>query len=490
VAEERPLASLTVGIPGLVSVDTANVRVDDVTHDSRDAGPGVIFAAIKGLTVDGHEFVLQAAEAGSPAVVVERRVAIDIPQIVVSDSRTAMAHLAATVHGRPADTLTMIGVTGTNGKTTVSAMCEAILSKAGKPVGIVGTLGARLSGEPIPLERTTPESTDLQRLLAAMRTRGVDNVIMEVSSHAMELGRVDAICFDVAAFTNLSQDHLDFHGDMDSYFAAKRKLFEPERCTSAVVNISDKAGRRLAGEIKVPTTTVGLARDADVSAVIVHQSDTGSEFDIVEGGVPTRIALPLAGSFNVENAAIAYAICRYLSVEAATIAEGLGSLEPIPGRMQLVSARAEIAVIVDYAHTPAAVETVVNAARSMTVGRVLVVLGAGGDRDHRKRPAMGSSAATYADLTIVTTDNPRSEDPTAIASAVAQGARSVQGATVEVVLDRIDAIRYAIAAAEPGDVVLILGRGHEQGQEVKGNVIPLSDADVAATALHDLGRLS
>ena len=490
MAEERPLAALAAGMPGLVSVDTANVRIDDVTHDSRSAGPGVMFVAIEGLTVDGHEFVRQAAKAGSPAALVTRRIAANIPQIVVSDSRTAMAHLAATVHGRPADALTMVGVTGTNGKTTVSAMCEAILSAAGMPVGIVGTLGARVGGEPIPLERTTPESTDLQRLLGVMRARAVDTVIMEVSSHAMELGRADAICFDVAAFTNLSQDHLDFHGDMASYFAAKRKLFEPERATHAIVNISDDAGRRLAAEIEIPTTTVGVGRRADVSALIVRQFDTGSEFDMVEGEVRTRIALPLPGSFNVANAAVAFAICRYLSVEAGIIAEALGSLAPIPGRMQLVDARADVAVIVDYAHTPAAVETVLEAARSMTTGRVTAVLGAGGDRDHEKRARMGSGAATYADLTIVTTDNPRSEDPATIASAVAQGARSVPGAAVEIVLGRADAIMKAIAAAKPGDVVLILGRGHEQGQEIKGNIIPFSDADVAATALHDLGRIS
>ncbi len=490
MTEERSLASLVSGIPGLVSVDAADVRVDDVTHDSRRAGPGVIFAAVEGLTMDGHNFVVEAVRAGSPAVLVTRRVAVEIPQIVVSNSRAAMAHLAANVHGRPADALTMVGVTGTNGKTTVSAMCEAVLSAAGQPVGVVGTLGARIGGEPVALERTTPESTDLQRLLGAMRSRGVDTVIMEVSSHAMELHRADAICFDIAAFTNLSQDHLDFHGDMESYFAAKRKLFEPERSTHAVINISDDAGRRIAAELDIPMTTVGGEGSADMNAVIVHQSDTGSEFDMVEGAVRTRIALPLAGSFNVENAAVAFAICRRMSIQASVIAEGLGSLSPIPGRMQLVDARADVSVIVDYAHTPAAVETVVKAARGMTDGSVTAVLGAGGDRDHEKRGRMGSSAATYADLTIVTTDNPRSEDPATIASAVAQGARSVRGAAVEVVLDRTDAIRHAIVAAEPGDIVLILGRGHEQGQEVKGTIIPLSDTAVAAAVLHDLGRTS
>ncbi|KAA3641126.1 MAG: UDP-N-acetylmuramoyl-L-alanyl-D-glutamate--2,6-diaminopimelate ligase [Armatimonadetes bacterium] len=505
MTEMRHLASLAAGVPGLVSVDAVTVHVEDVTHDSRNAGPGVIFAAVEGLTMDGHQFVPQAALAGSPAALVNRRIDTEIPQIVVSDSRTAMAYLAAEVHGRPADGLNMIGVTGTNGKTTIGAMCEAALAVAGRQVGIIGTLGARVGGEPMPLQRTTPESTDLQRLLAVMSRRGVDTVIMEVSSHAMELGRVDAISFDVVAFTNLSQDHLDFHGDMDAYFAAKRRLFDPERSTHAIINVSDDAGRRLANDISIPITTVGVgtgSADApggsdesnvdtstpDIVAEILHQSDTGSEFDIVERDVRTHVTLPLAGSFNVANAAVAFAICRQLSIAPSVIADGLGSLAPIPGRMQLVSPGADISVIVDYAHTPDAVETVVKAGRSMTDGRLIAVLGAGGDRDHEKRARMGSGAATHADVTIVTTDNPRSEDPATIASAVAKGARAVSGAAVEVVLDRTEAIRHAISAAEPGDVVLILGRGHEQGQEVMGRVIPLSDADVATSVLHDLGH--
>lgn len=486
--EERSLASLTEGVPGLVSVDDAVVTVHDVTHDSRNAGLGVIFVAVKGLAVDGHDFVADAVRAGAPAVVVTHRVAVDIPQIVVTDSRTAMAHLAAAVHGRPADALSMIGVTGTNGKTTVSAMCEAVLALAGRSVGVMGTLGARMNGEPMPLDRTTPESTDLQRLLGVMRTRGIDTVVMEVSSHALELARADAIRFDVAAFTNLSQDHLDFHGDMEGYFQAKRRLFTPERARHGVVNISDDAGRRLAEESGIPVTTVGVNNDADLSAVLLQQSETGSEVDIVEGGTRTRVVLPLAGSFNVENAAVAFAVCRHLSIGSDVIAEALGSFVPLPGRMQLVDPRADVAVIVDYAHTPAAVEIVVEAVRSMATGRVTAVLGAGGDRDHEKRPHMGMSAARHADLTIVTTDNPRSEDPATIADAVARGARSVPDAAVEVVLDRTEAITRAIANADPGDVVLILGRGHEQGQEIMGEIIPFSDVTVARGVLHDLGR--
>jgi UDP-N-acetylmuramoyl-L-alanyl-D-glutamate--2,6-diaminopimelate ligase len=477
------LTSIASEVPGLLSVDDVNVEVSDLTHDSRATGPGVIFVAIDGMTVDGHEFVPAAVASGSPAVVAQRRVVDDIPSILVGDSREAMAHVAAAVHGHPARSMTMVGVTGTNGKTTIGAMCEAALRAAGVSSGIIGTLGARVNGEPIPLRRTTPESSDLQRLLATMRDRSVDTVVMEVSSHALDLHRADAIVLDVAGFTNLSQDHLDFHGDMESYYKAKARLFEPDRAGHAVVNIGDEAGMRLSREISIPQTTVGIDIDADISATIVDQSGHRTAFTLSGDHGTTDISMPLAGSFNVANAAVAFGICLQIGISPDVVGEGLGSLGTIAGRMESIDPTADIVVIVDYAHTPAAVGTVVEAAVAMTEGAIVTVLGAGGDRDQDKRPLMGAAAARHSSVTIVTTDNPRSEDPAGIVDAVAAGAEAQRRARVVRIVDRSEAIQTAISTADAGDVVLILGRGHEPAQEVHGEFIPFSDVDVARAAL-------
>lgn len=478
------LAALASSVPGVLTVDDADVEIFDVTHDSTTAGPGVIFVAIPGKRVDGHTFVGSAASLGTPAVMVEHRCDVDIPQIVVADSRAAMAHLARTVHGSPDAAMTVVGVTGTNGKTTVTAMCEAVLTYTGRRVGVIGTLGTRINGEPAPLERTTPESTDLQRLLATMRRAGVETVVMEVSSHAMALHRADAIRFEVAAFTNLSQDHLDFHGDMDTYYSEKRKLFDAGRAEHAVVNIADPAGRRLVDDIEIPRTTVSVGEGADIVGRIVEQDASSSVFSVAEAGVDSvDVTLPVPGWFNVANAMVAYGACRRLGVEPSEIAAGLGTLEVVAGRMQLVEPDADVAVVVDYAHTPAAVGTVVEAARQMTDGRVIVIIGAGGDRDWEKRPHMGAAASSHADVTIVTTDNPRSEDPRTIAAAVEAGASSVPGAHVRTILDRREAIRVGVLGALPGDLVLILGKGHERGQEIDGEKLPFDDVAEARASL-------
>lgn len=482
------LVSLASEIPGLVSVDDVEVVLTDVTHDSRLAGPAVAFVAIEGTSADGHQFVEDAAAAGSPAVMVNRRLSVSVPQIVVEDSRLSMAYLAKAVHGSPDADLTIVGITGTNGKTTVSSMCEAVLVSVNHPSGLIGTLGARIGGIPYALKRTTPESTDLQRLLGVICDRGIDTVFMEVSSHALELHRAAAIEFKVAAFTNLSQDHLDFHGDMESYYAAKRKLFDSSRAKHAIINVGDPSGARLASEVSATlatgaVTTVGVGTDADVRADITHQTGVGTEFTILADGHETSVRMPVVGSFNVANAAVAFAICLRLGVASEAIASGLGSLSPIAGRMQVVGRESDITVVVDYAHTPAAVETVLEAGRHMTEGHVVAVVGAAGDRDKDKRFAMGVAAAKNADTTIVTTDNPRTEDPLAIASEVKSGADSARSSGVQLIVDRAEAIDVAISLASPGDVVLILGKGHEQGQEVMGTLIPFDDASVAAESV-------
>lgn len=483
---EVSLASLAADVPGVASVDDARVAVVDVTHDSRMAGPGVLFVAIDGATVDGHRFVHDAVAAGSPAVMVNRRLDVSVPQIVVEDSRRAMAHIARAVHGSPDTGLTMVGITGTNGKTTISSMCEAVFASVGRPSGVIGTLGARIGSDPYPLKRTTPESSDLQRLLGVMRDRGLEMVFMEVSSHALDLHRADAIVFDLAVFTNLSQDHLDFHGDMESYFRAKRKLFDAHRSPHAIVNIGDPSGARLASEVTLPITTVAVAPagdDADVRAEIVSQTDTRSTFIVRAEGLATTVSMPLSGSFNVENATVAFAVCLRLGLSPDAIAAGLGVLSPIAGRMQVVGPESDITVVVDYAHTPAAVEMVVAMARQTARGRVVAVVGAAGDRDRDKRAGMGAAAAKNADLTIVTTDNPRSEDPLLIATEVKAGADSVGGSNVTLIVDRSEAIEVAISGAVTGDTVLILGRGHEELQEVMGSMIPFDDSMVASDSI-------
>jgi UDP-N-acetylmuramoyl-L-alanyl-D-glutamate--2,6-diaminopimelate ligase len=483
---EVSLTSLAAEIPGVASVDDTRVAVADVTHDSRMAGPGVLFVAIDGTTVDGHQFVDDAVAAGSPAVMVNRRLDVSVPQIVVEDSRRAMAYVARAVHGSPDADLTMVGFTGTNGKTTVSSMCEAVVASAGRRSGVIGTLGARIGSDPYPLKRTTPESSDLQRLLGVMRDRGLEMVLMEVSSHALDLHRADAIVFDLAVFTNLSQDHLDFHGDMESYFRAKRKLFDAERSLHGIVNVGDPAGARLASEVTIPITTVAVAPagdDADVRAEIISQSDTGSTFIVRADGLATTISMPLPGSFNVENATVAFAVCLHLGLSPHEIAAGLASLSPIAGRMQVVGPVSDITVVVDYAHTPGAVEMVVAMARQTARGRVVVVVGAAGDRDKDKRPGMGAAAAKNADLTIVTTDNPRSEDPLQIATEVKAGADSVAGSDVILIIDRSEAIEAAISRAVIGDTVLILGRGHEEFQEAMGSMVPFDDSIVASDSI-------
>jgi UDP-N-acetylmuramoyl-L-alanyl-D-glutamate--2,6-diaminopimelate ligase len=477
-SEPVTLASLAAAVGGAVAGDDS-VVITDVTHDSRDAGPGVLFVAVRGFTVDGHRFVEAARSAGAAAVCVEDPSAAgDGPAIIVSETRTAMGPLAAAVHGDPSARMSVVGVTGTNGKTTVTHLLEGIVRAAGGTPGIVGTVGARIAGSAVTVERTTPEATDLQRLLASMAAAGVDTVAMEVSSHALSLGRVDAVRFRVAAFTNLSQDHLDFHVDMETYFGVKAGLFTPEHASHAVIWVDDPAGARLAGRTDLPITRVGRGSDADVTARDLSCSLEGSDFLLRSHDTEVPIRLRLAGEFNVANALLAAACAAELGIEWDSIAAGLGAVDRIAGRFELVETGKDFAIVVDYAHTPEGIATVIEAVRRLTPGsRVLVVVGAGGDRDAGKRPLMGAAAAG-ADVAFITTDNPRSEDPSVILDQVSAGA-AAGPAEVVAELDRRAAIAAAIGTAGTGDVVLILGKGHEQGQDYGNVVVPFDDATVA-----------
>jgi len=459
-----------------------DVSVTDITHDSRAVGPGSLFVAIPGGQHDGHDYVDRAIAGGAAAVIVEHDVGCP-NQIVVPDARAALPWAAAAVYGDPSHLLSVVGVTGTNGKTTVTHMLEQIVVTAGRTAAIVGTVGARIGAADRPVARTTPEASDLQRLLSDMVVAGVDVAAIEVSSHALSLHRVDAIRFRVAAFTNLMQDHLDFHGDMEDYFAAKASLFTADRADHAVVAVDEEWGRRIAAVTDVPVTTVAIGRDADVAAVSVTESIAGSSFVIATQGRRIPIELPVPGRFNVENALVAAAVALELGTDDDSIARGLSSIGTIPGRLERVENTRDFVVVVDYAHTPDAIKAVVDSALRISQGRVIVVFGAGGDRDQEKRPAMGR-AASRADIAILTSDNPRSESPVAIMAAVRSGIPTATSIFEEP--DRRRAIRAALEAAEPDDLVLVLGKGHETGQEIAGVIEPFDDRVVVLEELQGM----
>ena len=479
----KKLADLAVAVGGVTHGDP-DLTVTDVTHDSRHAGAGTMYVAVRGSQFDGHDFIAGAVAAGSTAVCVDHFTGSGVSELEVPDTREVMGPLAAAVHDDPSATVAVVGVTGTNGKTTVTHYVESITTNAGRTPGLIGTVHTRVGEHALISERTTPEATDFQRLLAEMRDLGADVIAAEISSHALELGRVSATKFAVAAFTNLSQDHLDFHGDMDRYRLAKERLFQEYEVGTAVINVDDPVGEGIAAEARMPVIRVG--REGDLRADNVTTSFDGSSFEMVIHGVPHRVAAPLIGAFNVENALIAAGCCLALGLSVEEVVAGLSLLLPVPGRFELVSGSFPVRVVVDYAHTPEGIHQAISVARDLADGRVIAVFGAGGDRDREKRPLMGR-AAIEADLSVLTSDNPRSEDPEAIISEVMSG---IEGSGVVVEPDRRRAIEHAIRAASPGDVVLILGKGHETGQEIGERVLPFDDKLVAGEILGRMLRSS
>ncbi|HEY4412022.1 MAG TPA: UDP-N-acetylmuramoyl-L-alanyl-D-glutamate--2,6-diaminopimelate ligase [Gaiellaceae bacterium] len=448
------LERLAAALGAAEVVGRVPVQVLDLVYDARHATRGSLFFCVRGEHADGHDFAPQAVANGAVALVVERRLELDVPQLVVSDTRSAMPVAADEFFGRPTEELQVAGVTGTSGKTTTSFLLYAILAAAGRRPGLLGTVEARVGGERRGVERTTPEAIDLQRTFREMLEAGDRSCAMEASSHASELHRLDRVRFAVLIFTNLSQDHLDFHGDMESYFQAKRRLFADG--VPAVVNVGDEYGRRLAAELP--------------GAITFSGDDAGA----LEG-----IDLKLRGRFNVENALGALQAARALGIGDEAIKRGIQSVRGVPGRFESVDEGQPFTVIVDYAHKPDALEKVLRAARELAAGRVIVVVGAGGDRDRGKRPLMGRIASELADVAIVTSDNPRSEDPLAIIDAIVAGAAG----DVEVEPDRAAAIARAVELAREGDVVVIAGKGAEQGQEFADRTIPFDDRDAARHAL-------
>jgi UDP-N-acetylmuramoyl-L-alanyl-D-glutamate--2,6-diaminopimelate ligase len=473
-----PLAAIASTVAGAEILGAGGVLVAGAVADSRDVTAGALFFCVPGASVDGHAFARAATEAGAAALVVERWLDLDTPQVRVRSVREAMGPMSAEVFGHPADSLTTVGITGTNGKTTVTYLMESVLAVAGRVPGVIGTTGARIAGEPAPLARTTPEAPDLHRLLALMRRRGVVAVAMEVSSHAMSQRRVDGVRFDVAAFTNLSRDHLDFHGSMEDYFGAKAELFTPARADHAVLNLDDERGRELAERGAIPATTYGFGDGADVRATDVEADTAGVAFRI--GRV--RVRSSLRGAFNVPNCMCAFALARVLGIDDEMAAAGIAALPGVPGRMEPIEGGQEFLVVVDYAHTPDSIDNVLRAARPLASGRLIVVFGCGGDRDRDKRPLMGRAATALADLAVLTSDNPRSEDPIAILADIESGAKEGGGSFV-VEPDRRDAIGLALREARAGDVVVIAGKGHESTQELASGAVTFDDRVVTAEEL-------
>jgi UDP-N-acetylmuramoyl-L-alanyl-D-glutamate--2,6-diaminopimelate ligase len=461
------------------------VEIESLAYDTRSVTDGALFFCVAGERVDGHDLVYEAVERGARAVVAERAFEIAVPLLLVPDTRAAMAVAADAFFGEPTRDLEVAGVTGTNGKTTTTFLLRSVLAAAGRRPGLVGTVEWIVGGERRPAPFTTPEAIDLQRLFREMLDSGDRSAAVEASSHGAVLRRLDRVRFDALVFTNLSQDHLDLHGTMEGYFQAKRLLFTGAQPPPAAVNVGDEWGRRLAEELaeahRAPLVTFGLEAPADVRPEDLELTPAGSWFRAAGIEVET----PLRGLFNVENALGAVAAGILLDVGEDAIASGIGSVREVPGRFEAIDEGQPFAVLVDYAHTPDSLDTVLGAARGLTDGRVLVVFGAGGDRDRGKRPLMGKIAADGADVVVVTSDNPRTEDPLAIIEDVLQGS----GADVEVDADRRRAIRTALSLAEPGDVVVVAGKGHEPGQEIAGVVHPFDDRAVIRDALSEL-RLS
>ncbi len=472
-----------------------HVEVSALVHDSRDAGPGACFACIPGTVSDGHDHAPAAVTAGAVALLVERMLELPVSQARVRRVRSVLGPAAARFHDYPSRTLRCLGVTGTNGKTTTTYLLEAIARAAGERPGVIRTVGARIDGVEVPEERTTPEATELQALLARMRDTGVGSVALEVSSHALDQHRVDGIWFRAVCFTNLSHEHLDYHGTMAAYFEAKARLFEPARTAAAAVNIDDLHGVQLlarAREAGLPVLAFSATAhdDADLIAERVESTAGGNRFDLVDRRVePDRrvpVRSPLVGRFNLANALAAAATALVGGLPIDAVVAGLETAVIVPGRLERVDDGRSFTVLVDYAHTPDALARVLEVGRQLTAtGRVIVVFGCGGTRDHAKRPLMGRVAGKGADLTVVTSDNPRSEDPATIAAAIVDGLREEHGEFV-LELDRRAAVRIAVSQARPGDVVIVAGRGHEPGQTIGSVTRPFDDRVVAREELEAL----
>ena len=492
----KMLQELLSLLPGASVSGPEQIAISSITADSRQVGPGALFICLPGHRVDGHDYIGQAADAGAAAVLVERDVNIPegLTAIRVADTRQAVQTLAPYFYDYPGRQLRLIGVTGTNGKTTATHLIRDILKAAGLKTGLIGTIHVMIGDESLPVANTTPDVLDLQALLDRMRTSGVTHVIMEVSSHALELNRTAGCEFDTAVFTNLTQDHLDFHGTLDNYLRAKAKLFlqlggggAVKSGKNAVINADDAAAPALTEACTVPVITYGTGQEGEIRADHIAVKAGGASFTVTcpQGVLP--LSLKITGLFNVYNTLAAIGAALAEGVDVATIKEALEKFTTVAGRFELVDAGQPYAVIVDYAHTPDGLENILRTARQFAEGRIIVVFGCGGDRDKTKRPIMGRLAAELGDIVLATSDNPRTEDPAAILADIETGIRAglAPDKTYEVIPDRRQAISRAIGMAADRDIVIIAGKGHETYQILKDKTIAFDDRDVARAMIKE-----
>lgn len=478
---DRSLIGLLEGT-GALPAGLDDVAVSGVAYRSDKVRPGDAFFCIPGFSADGHDFAADAIERGAAALVVQRLLpGMRIPQFVVDDTRIALALASSRFEGDPSGSLKLVGITGTNGKTTTTYLLDAIMREAGMTTGMIGTVETRVAGERLASSRTTPESSDLERLLARMRDAGVDGVSMEVSSHAIDLHRVDGVRFAACGFTNLTQDHLDYHHTIEEYASVKRRLFTDFACAARVVNIDDACGGELARELD-DVITVGRHRTAQVRAENEALESDGAHFVLATPEGTAMVNLPLAGAYNVSNALVAAGCALAVGIPFDAVVRGLEAAPQVPGRLERIDEGQPFSVIVDYAHTPDSLEKAIRAVHDVTSGRVIAVFGCGGDRDPEKRPLMGAAVGANADFAIITSDNPRSEDPIGIILQVEDGVRGT-ALEYEVEVDRRRAIARAIRLAEPGDAVLIAGKGHEDYQIFADRTVHFDDREVAREEL-------
>ncbi len=466
---------------GARPLSAPDIAVRGVRYRSSDVGPGDLFVCVKGFQHDGHDFAPDAVRRGAAALVVERELVLDVPQFVVADTRVALALASAAMFDHPSEKIAVVGITGTNGKTTTTYLLDSIARADGRTTGLVGTVETRIADERRPASRTTPESADLQALFSEMRDAGVTTCAMEVSSHAIDLHRLDGTRFAVAAFTNLTQDHLDHHHTMEEYYAVKKRLFTDFSVDRRVVCVDDPYGAGIAEDLP-DCTSVGRSQDSAIRARDEVLTSDASEFTLATPVGTRRVRMPLAGAYNVSNALVAAGCAIELGIDLDVVVEGLETAPQVPGRLERISCGQPFSVVVDYAHTPDSLAKAVEALQAVTEGRVIVVFGCGGDRDIDKRPLMGAAAGKAAHHTVITSDNPRTEDPVGIILQIEDGIRPT-GGSYEIEVDRRRAIERAIGLAQPGDAVLIAGKGHEDYQIFADRTIHFDDREVAREVL-------
>ncbi len=462
-------------------IGAGDTPIQKIGYNSRNTAPGELFCCVVGTFSDGHDYAAQAAAAGAVALVVERELDIDLPQLVVPNTRIAMAEMAAAFYGDPSKEMTMVGVTGTNGKTSTTYMIKAIAESAGAKVGLIGTIRNLVAERVIETERTTPESVDLQRILREMKDEGVTLVVMEVSSHSLDQHRVHGIEFDIGVFTNLTHDHLDYHKTVENYLAAKKKLFAQSK--RAVLNADDPHFEDMAEGLAIPVTTFGVREQADFFAADIDIAPRGVQFELRADGKTTQLNIGIPGLFSVFNALAAAAAASLIGYSNEAIKRGLEHMKSVSGRLEpLPTYGREFTVLLDYAHAPDALENVLTTIRGFAKARIITLFGCGGDRDHAKRPIMGEIAGRYSDFLVVTSDNPRSEDPYCIIDSIMEGVMK-SGCAYVVIEDRYDAIKFALEHAKKGDIVLLAGKGHENYQEVSGSKRHFDEKEIVAELL-------